>query len=360
MRFWTGARGADMGADGTGIGAITAGDADSPLASGDLALRGLAVEAPSPTWLARHPHLDVVYAALEGSGRVGAYRRTGEESLTPLGKTVPAGEAVCHLAVAPDGTCLIASCWGDGRVVHIPLGADGSLDKPSLAPAAEDPYRAVVSQAAPSGFLLSEEPNEEEERPTRAHAAAFLPDGRVATTDLGYDLVRIWRLGTRGLVPDHQIVFPHGVGPRHMFVHPSGHLHVVTEFSCEVFTLAPDRAGAWRIVSACPAGGLLGDTAAELTASRDRQFVYAGLRGESNAIAVLRVEGNGESLRPIATADSGISVPRHHVIVRDALLVAGQNSNAIVSLSLDERTGLPGRVRHRLEHPTPQHILPIG
>ena len=54
-----------------------------------------------------------------------AFRRTGEASFAPLGGPVEAGEAVCHLAVAPDGGSLIASCWGDGRVVRMALDAAG-------------------------------------------------------------------------------------------------------------------------------------------------------------------------------------------------------------------------------------------
>ena len=44
-----------------------------------------------------------------------------------------------------------------------------------------------------------------------------------------------------GLTLDHEVVLPRGSGPRHMVVHPSGHLHVVTEYSCELFTLAATR-----------------------------------------------------------------------------------------------------------------------
>lgn len=442
MRFWIGARGADMGAEGRGISAMTAGDADSPLAGGALADRGLAVETPSPTWLAAHPRLAVVYAALEGEGRVAAFRRTGETALEPMGAPIPAGETVCHLAVAPDGSYLIASCWGDGGVVLVPLRPDGSLGEPARARAAGDPYApgaaapdwAVAAPVSPtqreeadalaaieesaaddahetaSGLLLPgagaidgllDGPPDPQgaaaglaaamldgedaaeavrraaqgaapaapgtqgpapagsapSRPSRAHSAAFLPDGRVATADLGYDLIRIWRVAASGLVPDHEVALPFGVGPRHMLVHPSGHLHVVTEFSCEVWTLRRGQDDRWRIVQATPTGAQAGDRGAEIAAGHDRRFLYAGLRG-SDTISVMRVAGEGESLQPVALVESGIRTPRHHVVVRDSLLIAGQASNEVVSLPVDTRTGAPGTVRRRLEAPTPQHILP--
>ena len=53
----------------------------------------------------------------------------------------------------------------------------------------------------------------------------------------------------------------------------------------------------------------------------------------------------------------GVDWPRHHVVVRDTLLVAGQRSDEVVSLTLDLRTGVPGRVRHRVEAPSPTCLL---
>ena len=413
-RFWTGGYGADMGGAADGIGVLAVDEGQGPTT---LAYRGAVAPAPSPSWLAPHPTLDVVYAALEGAGEVAAFARSGESTLRPLARPVPAGASVCHLAVSPDGRFLIASCYGDGRVVRVGLGADGSLvpdarDKaaelraalfgddeaadpemdgrgdtwregsrmagdtpgnrqpdgksPAIRPSGSgsgsgsgsrsaDPYGSDPHRLDPNG----------DPRVSHAHAAAFLPDGRIATTDLGYDLVRIWRAstsaatGTASLTLDHEVVLPRGSGPRHMVVHPSGHLHVVTEYSCELFTLAADREGRWTLV----AGTLVSQIAtpghdypAELSRSRDGATLYAGVRG-SNTIAALRVRGSGEVVEPLALADSGVDWPRHQLVHEGALLVAGQRSDEISVLDLDDRTGAPGRVRHRTPAPTPTHLL---
>ena len=405
-RFWVGGYGPGMDGDATGIGLLEGDEGREPLT---LAHRGAVAEAPSPSWLARHPSLDVVYAALEGDGAVRAFRRSGERSLTPVGRPVEAGAFVCHLAVAPNGAYLIASCYGDGRIVRIGLDGSGALLAPTIADAATDPYEVgspeepelfggavslreadalfkkfekdAAAEASAEGDLLSaamasagfqipasDDPVEEEqeadatasaERASHSHAAAFLPDGRIATTDLGFDLVRIWRTGPSGLVADHTVVLPHGVGPRHMVVHPSGHLHVVTEYSCEVFTLAPDASGHWRVVAATvatPAAQVGMDFPAELSRSRDGETLYAGIRG-SNTIAALRVRGAGESVEPFALADSGVDWPRHHLVHDGTLLVAGQRSNQISVIDLDERTGAPRGIRHRASAPSPTHLL---
>lgn len=397
MRFWLGGYTADMGGHASGIGMLLAGAADDALAGGPLGYAGEVAAADSPSWLTAHPTQDVVYAALEHRQAVQAFRRTGETSFVPLGALVPAGEAVCHVAVSPDGRFLVASCWGDGRVVTTALDAAGRPSTPVLAPPSVDPYGPDASAAVDAGTLdlaaaaralreaagqefahlipehdrddaASDAPDAAPDasveasvptRPSRAHQALFLPGGLVATTDLGNDLVRLWRAGDRGLRRAQQVVLPKGSGPRHMVWHPSGHLYVVTELSCELFVLAPAADGTWSLVGGTPlgAGTLPDDAAAELAMSRDGAFLYAGVRG-SNTIATLRVRGAGETVEPVALADAGVDWPRHHAVVRDTLLVAGQRSDEVASLTLDLRTGVPGRVRHRTAAPSPTCILP--
>jgi len=405
--FWVGGYSADMAGDADGIGVLLAGASDDVLAGGALSFAGTAVDVASPSWITAHPHLDVVYAAVEGRGQVQAYRRAGERRLTPLGDPVDAGEAVCHVAVAPDGASLIACCWGDGRVVRMALDGVGRPSAPVVATAASDPYEGVGSGGvggvdlgmdlsgigggdageALAGILAGavdlsalqggdpardgdgvgddeagDDPREGDEvRRSRAHQARFLPAGVLATTDLGFDLVRFWRPGARStLRTAGEVVLPRGSGPRHTVWHPSGHLYVATELSCEVFVLAPAPSGEWRIVSATSlgAGTLPADTASEIALSRDAEHVYVGVRG-SDTIATVRVRSGGAELQPVALVESGVGGPRHHVVLRDTLLVAGRRSSEVASLTLDERTGVPGRVRYRVEVPSPTCILPV-
>ncbi|MDL5487304.1 lactonase family protein [Microbacterium wangruii] len=450
MRFLVGGYTADMRGEARGVGVLRAGEADSASAGGPLAFECEAVDAAgSPSWLTWHPALPVVYAAMEGAGTVQAFRRSGATGLVRHGAPVAVGEAPCHVAVASNGTSLIASCWGDGRIVRVRLDADGRPEGGgaiAAAAAARDPYadggmgmalgvprgtsatlvpgvpgvhgvpgasadaadedeqrdlaaaaralrevagaefsHLVPDYAMPDDSALGAhglgdvagargaltdadrsperegEPGGEAARTSRAHQALFLPRGVLAATDMGLDLVRFWRAteggGSRAL-PD--VVLPRGSGPRHMVWHPSGHLYVVTELSREVFVLAPDASGAWRLVSGGPLSPatLASDTAAEVCLSRDGQFVYAGVRG-SDTLAVLRVRGDGSELVPVALADAGVAGPRHHTIVLDTLLVAGQASGEVAGLTLDVRTGVPGRARVRTAVPTPTCLVPL-
>jgi len=369
VRFLLGGYSADMGGSATGIGLLDAGGPDSPLASGPLGVGHDVVAAESPSWIARHPSLDVVYAALEGRGTVRAYRRTGDTAYAPLGAEVAVGESPCHVLALEDA--LIVSCYGDGGVVRVALAADGrpgaarrwtdaaAGDPASDLAAAARALRAAVgaeyADVVPYADETEPEPDaapDSSERPSHAHQAASLPGGLVATTDTGLGLVRFWR-GGREI---QRLDLPAGTGPRHLRPHPSGHLYVVTEHSGEVFALAPDASGSWRLVGGAQLGAYPGDAGAELAMSRDGVFLYAGLRG-SDTIATVRVRGGGEMLQPVALAECGTVWPRHHVVARDTVLVAGQRADEIVSLAIDERTGVPGRVRHRTIAPAPTALL---
>lgn len=381
MRLFVGGYSADMDGRAAGIGVLRAGDAESTLAGTALTVGpdAVAVEG-SPSWLAWHPTLDVVYAALEGAGAVRAFRRAGPESLVALGAPVAVGELPCHLAVEPGGRWLIASCWGDGRVVRVALDeagaptravlgeglstahSDSGMDagdlRALLASLGGGPSDEVLREAGVSG--ASTDPSDD--RPSRAHQARFLPGGVVVTTDMGRDEIRIWRATTAGLREVERVTLPRGTGPRHTVWHPSGHLFVVTELSLELFVLAPSLSGdrGWRIVGGVPlspAAEAGRDFASEIALSREAEFVYVGIRG-ANTIATLRVRGTGSELAPVALVDAGVDWPRHHVVVRDTLLVAGQKSDDAASLTLDLRTGVPGRVRQRVDLPSPTVLLP--
>lgn len=390
MRFWVGGYTSDFDGNAAGIGVLLAGGADEQSASGALNFGGTAVAAASPSWLAQHPSLDVVYAALEGEGAVRAFQRTGPESLAPFGPLVQTGTVVCHAAVSADGKWLVATGYGDGSVARMRLDADGGIGQPSFGAAAVDPYGVGGIATAPTeltggvdltdalaslhaavpaelAHLLPAQPSAPAPEPTpepthnarssRAHQTKFLPGGLIATTDIGFDLVRFWRDGN--LVQD--VVLPFGCGPRHMAVHPSGHLYVVTEYSGEIFALASNAEGVWRIVTATPASRettVGSDYPAELTVSPDGTRLYTSIRG-IDAIATVEVKGAGDRLAPLATEESFVDWPRHHLQVGDTMLVCGQNSNEIASLAIDARSQVVARRRAVTPVPTPSHLLPV-
>jgi 6-phosphogluconolactonase len=331
--IWTGCYTADSGGRGSGIGAVRAGS------DGTLSWLGTAAHANSPSFLATHPFRPVVYAVSEQEGSVRAYRRAGGFGLEPDGPAWAAGAAACHVAVEPGGRFLVVACWGDGQVLLYELADDGTIATRFPAAAPSDPAR-----------------------PSRAHASLMLADGRVMTTDLGHDLVRIWnyRPGS-GLALDQELALPHGSGPRHLVQHPGGSVFVVTEYSIQVAVLQRIAgSGAFSLAGIGPATtspALPSDAAAEIALAADGRQAYVGVRG-SNRIGVLEAAPDGMALRPVADLASGGDWPRHHLVRDGWLHVAHERSGDVVSFPLDPKNGLPGPPAHRLRLDSPTALVP--
>jgi 6-phosphogluconolactonase len=331
--IWTGSYTMDKDGQGEGIGALRAGP------DGTLSWLGIAAKADSPSFLAAHPSLPMVFAVGEQARSVRAYRRSGAFGLEPVGPAWPTGEAPCHVAVDPQGRYVTVTCWGDGQVLLFELDHDGGIS-------------AAFGAAASPG----------PDRPSRAHSSLMLADGRVMTTDLGHDLLRIWNyVPGAGLALDHEVSLPHGSGPRHLAQHASGSVFVVTEYSVEVAVVQrSDATGSFRLASVGPAtqaGARPGDSAAEIALAADGRHAYVGVRG-SNRMSVLRVGADGTSLQPRADFPSGGDWPRHHLVRNGWLHVAHERSHDVVTFPLDPESGLPGEAVHRLALASPTALVP--
>lgn len=331
--FWVGSYTSDMDGGGEGISAV----AITP--EGEPAVMGTCADVPSPSFLAVHPTWPVLYAVSEAAGKLYCLRREGPAGLSLLGDAGPTGSCPCHVAIGPDGAWVVVSCWGDGAVVAFELGPDGALGGRAEAEPAADPHRAG--------------------RRSRAHASLVLDDGLVMTTDIGYDLVRLWahRAG-RGLSPAYSVVLPEGCGPRHLVQALDGTVYVVTEYSIEVVVLrrgADGRFGVTDVVPATADGAQAGDAGAGIALGPDMDRLYVGVRG-SDRISTLALDGQGG---PVAMADvaCGGRWPRHHLVHGGRLYVALQHSDEIAVFMLEESSGLPVGPVRRLATGSPAVIV---
>jgi len=346
--LWAGSYTSDSGGSGAGIELLDAAVGRS------LESLGTAAEAPSPSFLAVHPTAPVLYAVCEAAGFLQAYSigdsHEGDlgPALTPLGESWTTGEAGCHVAVDPRGRYAIVTCWGDGQVILFGLDSRGGIVSRTIAPAARDPH-AHRNPAYPALGTA---------RASRAHASLVLPDGRILTTDLGLDVVRIWTHDPlRGLVRAGFVTLPFESGPRHLALHRDGRVLVVTEYSVEVFTLAPNDEGGFDVVHRTPAiegGADEGDTAAHIELSADSTRAYVGVRG-SNRIAVLSVDDEGA--HPLEASPSGGDWPRHHLVHDGLLRVAHERSSEVTTFALDAATGLIGEPLDSLEVGSPTCLV---
>jgi 6-phosphogluconolactonase (cycloisomerase 2 family) len=279
--------------------------------------------AESPSFLAVHPALPVLYAAGELSeGRLLAFTVAGEGVLTPLDERSSEGDSPCHLAVDPSGRLLAVANYGDGTASLHHLDERGAFTG--------DP---IVLKHRGSG------PDAERQERSHAHQAVF-HDGLLHVSDLGTDEIRRYTPGGRALEP---LRLPPGTGPRHMAFSGS-RLYVVGELDGVVTLIDGDRRTTAR---ASRFGGANQPSHLDLAGDH----VYVANRGP-DTVTVLRAD----DLSRVAEVPSGGQWPRHFAIAGDRMYVANQHSGAVTEFAL--AGGVPEPTGHSLAVDRPSCVLP--
>ncbi|MGI5201716.1 lactonase family protein [Spirillospora sp. CA-108201] len=333
--FWVGTYTGAAGG-GAGIYRVVRG------ADGTLRAGGLAAEAVCPSYLAVHPSKDVLYAVREEDrGAVAAYAVDGAR-LEEIGAR-EAGALPCHLSVSPDGGRLLVADYGSGTVRAYPLGPDGAL--------AGDPD---VAEGHGEG------PRADRQEGPHAHMAVHAPDGTVLTTDLGADLVRSFRIEGGALRLAGETALPAGCGPRHLVVHPSGHVHVLAELAASVLVLRPSGGYAGlEVVADSPAtAGAAGGEAqgAAIKLGDGGRFVYTSMRG-TDVVTAHRVLDGGAALAPVADVPSGGHWPRDLHVDGEWMHVANERAGAVATFRIGP-DGVPAPSGPPLDIPSPVCVIP--
>lgn len=342
---------------------------DLDLRTGALSGARQLVETVSPSFLARHPSLDVVVAVSETrQGRVRTFALDGDE-LVATSDASTGGEDPCHLVVG-EGDVLVAN-YGSGSLAVLPTSADGRLG-------------GSVATFAHSGSG----PVRDRQRSPHAHYVLEVSDRFVWVSDLGADEIRRYRrTATPGvLVADGvAVAFPPGTGPRHVALGADGTAFVVGELDSQVHVVrtAPDGSGTLvGSVPACatPATGS-GSFPSHISLSDDGTRLYVSVRGP-DVLSVFAIEpgaGADPVVRHLADSPSGVVWPRHHAVltpsgapaagaaegdqgssgpVADLVVIAGQTSGEVTVLRVDRETGA-AEVVSSVPLPAPACILPV-
>jgi 6-phosphogluconolactonase (cycloisomerase 2 family) len=345
---WLGGYTADM--DGRSDGILAA----RLQVDGTLAEVRLAAATPSPSFVAQHPSLPVLYAVGEANETVRAFAIGDGGTLSPLGEPLAAGAAACHVAIDPGGRFAVVTCWGSGQVLVYELDAGtGAILGRTDAAAALDPYAGV-----PEAEMVAPRP-EYAERTSRAHFGQPLPDGGFLTIELGYDLARFWRYSaaSHGFLLDYEVAFPYGVGPRHVAAASDGRLYVICEYAVAIYVLTPGSDGRYALTGSTPVRRVPreeGEYAAHLSLSPDESLLYATVR-KSDVVAVLSVTDGAPM--PLAEVPSGGNWPRHHLALGDRLYVANQRSGEVTVFALGA-DGVPGDIVQRMPAGSPTAVVP--
>jgi 6-phosphogluconolactonase (cycloisomerase 2 family) len=277
-------------------------------------------DVPSPSFLAAHPRLPVVYAVSElAAGVLTTYDAGTPDRLRQIAAQPTGGSLPCHLAVDGDARFLAVAGYGDGSLSIFGLDAEG---QPSIR---------VVFQHTGSG------PDAERQQGPHCHQVLLL-DG-VSVTDLGADCVHRYRQTVDGwtAAPAGAAALRVGSGPRHVAV--DGDLrYVVDELDPGVTTYLEDPAtGRWEEVArAAYAGDRAGCLPSHVVLHDG--FLYVANRGV-DTLSVFEVAG--EKLVVVAEVPTGGSWPRHFDVFGRTIVVANQHSDSLTSLVLPPGDPVP-------------------
>ncbi|WP_336209014.1 lactonase family protein [Nonomuraea sp. LPB2021202275-12-8] len=275
----------------------------------------------SPSFLAGHPTLNILYAVGELSqGWITALGTEG--GLSPWDERSTAGDSPCHVAVHPSGTLLAVANYGDGTASMHRLDSRGVF--------AGEP---IVLRHQGSG------PVADRQEGPHAHQCVF-HDDLLHVSDLGTDEIRRYTLDGAAL---ESIELPPGTGPRH-FAFSGSRLYVSGELDGTVTLVDGAR------VTRVPASrNEAGNSPSHLELAGD--LVYVANRGP-DTISVLRAE----DLSPVAEVPSGGAWPRHFAIDGDRMYVANQHSDGVAVFALED--GVPEPTGEVFEVERPACVLP--
>ena len=304
--------------DGAGAGRIV------PHALDDLSAADAADAGSLPSWMVLAPDGAHLYAVDENNSRVLAFAVAPDTgALSPKGAVASGGAGPVHLAIDRTGRWLLVAHYTSGDVAVLPIQGDGSLgDTPSDVEATGAKSHQVVID------------------PTNRYV--FVPCvGANQVTQLVFDAER----GTLAPNTPASVRSADGAGPRHLALHPDGrHAYVVDETGSTVTAYTYDASHGTLTrgdsLTTLPAGFTDENYGGEIAISADGRFVYATNRGH-DSIAVLAVAPGTGALSAVDRTPTGGAFPRSFAIAPggDRLIVANQNSSALVSFAIDRTTG---------------------
>ncbi|MDT0269747.1 beta-propeller fold lactonase family protein [Streptomyces sp. DSM 44915] len=304
------------------------------------------LETPGCSWLAWHPRLPVGYAVNElATGGITAFTVNADGTPRVLAVLESGGALPCHLAVTPDGRHALAAHYGSGSAAVFALDErglpTGRTDLVELTGSGPDPER----QEAPHAHMVT------------LNAAGTL----ASVLDLGSDTVWSYRLTPDGRLTDRVAArLPAGCGPRQLVRAAGDRAYLVAELSGELVTLREPTPGHFEVVhrtraSARPEENL----SAQFTPAPDGRFGYFSNRGPDT----LTVFALDDSAAPTVVTEYplGAAWPRHFTVHGDRLYAASQFDDVLVTLDLDQETGVPTEAhRHPVNSPVFVSVVPTS
>ena len=284
----------------------------------------------SPSYLARHPRLPLLYAAErawsaqdKSEGALARLAIGPDGTLSLLDRRRAGGAFSAHIAVSPDGgRCALANPLGPNMAVF-PLSAEGLPGDPACFGFAGQGARPRQSAPWP-------------------HSCWFDAAGRrMFVCDLGLDRISIYDVAAdgRGVAPAAfaQAQVSSGAGARHMALRGDGRFaYVANELDGTISVFAiDDERGTLTIVQTIPCAAQASQPC-EIVCDGAGRFLYVTLRGPE-AVAVFAIDAQDGTLTPRQMASCLGDTPRHIALSPDGrlALVSNQLSGQVMGFAVD-------------------------
>lgn len=317
--------------------------------TGALSSAALAAETTAPSYLCIRSDGKFLYSVNEYTGGEATAFAIENGTLRKLNTVTFEGGGPCHVSLDPTGKWLLVSGYGGGVLSVLTVQADGSLGG-----------SAKLFKNKGSG------PNQKRQEKPHLHFASFV--GRFAyACDLGTDEVLAFAFENGSLTQLPSGKTEPGAGPRHFVVSRDGkNLYANNEMGMgvSVFERNPDTGKLSLIQTETTLPNCdpdLGFSTAAIRMHPRLPVFYVSNRGH-HSISIFDIKPTGKVERKgIFQLDT--KEPRDFNIDPSGawMVVAGQNSDELVSVKIDPSSGLLTATEHRSKVPKPVCVafLPV-
>lgn len=313
------------------------------------------VEVPNPSFLAIAPGGNAVYSVSEvrdstkpaTGGNVYAFsfnKKTGK--LTFINKVPSEGSNPCYISMDKKGKWAIVANYSSGNFSILPVGA-----------------KAQIGNSVQSINHTGSSADLQRQTGPHAHAALLSNDNKMLyVMDLGIDKIMCYPFNTKTGRADEQRVdavpSDPGSGPRHLAIHPNNkYAYLIQELTATVavYSVKSNKLKEIQNISAHPLTYKGPAGSADIHVSPDGKFLYASNRGESNTVAIFKINAATGKLTIVAHQYTMGIKPRNFNFdpTGKFLLVANQDTNDIVIFKRDLNTGLLTDTGKRIFVPRP-------
>ena len=293
------------------------------------------IKSSNPSFLTVSPNEKMVYAVNEdkpGSVTAFSFNKIAG-TLTQLNIKSSKGDHPCFINRSNNGKFVIVGNYTSGTISVYPVKKDNSLD-------------TAIQVIQHNGSSV----NKERQESAHVHATVLSADNKyLFVPDLGMDKLMIYNfnLSTGKLSPAPQpfVKIKDGAGPRHFEFAPNNKFAYLMEElngTVEVFAYNKGKLKSIQTISSHPKDYTGVKGSADIHVSPDGKFLYCSNRGESNSIAIFKVNAVTGKLTSIGFQTTLGIKPRNFNFdpTGNYLLVANQDSDNIIIFKRNVETGL--------------------